>query len=158
MGFEALEFLRAAGGDPDPAGSRLDRAAAMEAIEDAAEARQAERRRAEAEERQEVRALMNRQWGDPLGQMRMAQADMVNLSDRVSDLRDQLAKAEDRLDRARSNLTFWAERGLLAEEATRRSYPNPVEAAVMRAADVAREIHENRDILERARRAVRHGH
>ena len=101
---------------------------------------------------------MNRQWGDPLGQMRMAQADMVNLSDRVSDLRDQLAKAEDRLDRARSNLTFWAERGLLAEEATRRSYPNPVEAAVMRAADVAREIHENRDILERARRAVRHGH
>jgi hypothetical protein len=59
--FETLDLLTAIGGDLDLVGSALARARAVEAIEDAAEARRAEERRAEAEQRMETMAVLDRQ-------------------------------------------------------------------------------------------------
>jgi gamma-glutamyl:cysteine ligase YbdK (ATP-grasp superfamily) len=81
---------------------------------------------------------------------------MVGLQERVDDLEAQLAKAKAKRDSCRASLTFWSERLMLADETvTRSATPNALELASARAADELRRVHEDRDILERARRSVR---
>ena len=156
MAYEELAVLRQLGGDGDVAGSVLARAQAQEAIDDAAEARRAEARKAEFERRGEVLALANYQMGDPLGQIRMHQLQAADLADKVTDLENQLAKAKGRLEACRSSIRFWSDRLMVVEEQSARSrVPDPLEEAAMRAADALREHHEGRLIVERARRSLR---
>jgi chromosome segregation ATPase len=146
-----LELLQRLGGDtPDLTGQALARAEVRGAIQDARAEREAESRRAEREQRAETMALLDRQMGGAMEQVRRHQGDMAGLQERVDDLEAQLAKARGNLESCRSSLTWWSERLMLADETVSRSAaPDPVEAATMRAQDALREAHEGRMVLER---------
>jgi chromosome segregation ATPase len=104
----------------------------------------------------EALAVVDRQLGGAMAEVRRHQSDLAGLTERVEDLRAQLAKAESKLGACRSSLTWWSERLELAQETvTRSATPNALEQAQMRAQDVLRQAHEDRDIIERARRNVR---
>src|SRR6266851_896636 len=127
--FETLEVLRQIGGDPDPAGSALARAQHAERMQDLRDEREAEARRARRAENAEMMAIQNRALGDPLGQIRCAQEQSAELEAEAAGLRDRLAKVEGRLASARSNVQLWADRLLVADEASARSrVPDPLEA------------------------------
>src|SRR2546423_711302 len=97
MAFESLELLQSIGGDPDPTASVLARAAAVERMQEAAEERESEAKRARSIERAEVLALQNRMLGDPLGRLRSERLQASELADQAADLEAQLAKVKDRL-------------------------------------------------------------
>jgi predicted RNase H-like nuclease (RuvC/YqgF family) len=154
--FETYDLLQQLGGDPDIAGSQMAIAAAHEAIEDAAEERRAEQQRSAAEQRRETLLILDRQFGGAQEQIRHLQAGISDQTDKVTDLREQLAKAERALESSRSSLAWWSERLLLAQEGTQRSTPpNAIEQATMRAADELRRVREGKMIIERARRGLR---
>lgn len=158
MAYEELAALEAIGGGVDLAGSVLARAQAQEAVDDAAEERRTAERSAEFQRRGEVLALANRQLGDPLGEIRRAQQDVMSLADQEAELLTKLAKVRGRLESARSAVGFWSDRLLIVEEQSARSrVPDPLEQAAMRAADALREAHEGRMVLEQARRRLRLG-
>lgn len=100
--------------------------------------------------------MLDRSLGGAMEQVRRHQGEMSGLQERVDDLEAQLAKARERRDSCRSSLQWWSERLTLADETVSRSAaPNAFELASARAADAARQAHEDRDILERARRSLR---
>jgi hypothetical protein len=118
-----------------------------EARQDAADKREAERKRAEAAERREALLVANALNGNPMGEMVAAQRRMAGLQDEVNELRGQLEKAERKLESARSNLRLLADEQLIVEEAAARSAPlsDPAYAALQR----AREEHQR--MMEHAR-------
>lgn len=95
MAYESLELLQRLGGDtPDLTGQALARAEVRGAIQDARAEREAESRRAEREQRAETMALLDRQMGGAMEQVRRHQGDMAGLQERVDDLEAQLAQSQ----------------------------------------------------------------
>ena len=157
--YETLALLQELGGlESDVAGSVLERAAAVARVQEAAEARETEVKQAQAAERAEQLAIVNRSLGDPLGRLQSERALAVDLGDEVSDLETRLAKAKAKLAACQDRQRAMADDLLVLGESSSRSRPlNPLEQATMRAQDELRRAHESRIVLERARRAVRHG-
>jgi hypothetical protein len=155
MAFEAYDLLVSLGSAHDLAGTALERAQHAGRMAELREEREAGEKHTRALEDAEWLALANRAAGDPLGQIQRAQADLSDWQEKVSDLRDQLRKAETRLESARSNVQFWADRAMIVEESTRSRALDPVELASARAAEAARALHEGRMTVERARRNQR---
>jgi hypothetical protein len=163
MAFETLNVLQAIGGDPDLAGTAIERAQHAERMRELAEEREAEAKRARLAENAELMALANRAAGDPMGQIQRAQLDLADRQAEVGDLEDKLRKARGRLESARSHVQFWHDRLLVVEEQTSRNRtPSPLEQASARAADALRQAREDqlaaRQVLRAARQSQKRGH
>jgi len=156
MTSEALSFLEQAAGPRDLAGSVLERAAAAERLQDAAEQREAEREAARRAENREVAEIADRQVGGAWEHVRSCQLRAADLADEVADLECRLEKARARQQANQDQLVWWGERGMLAQEAASRSQVlDPYQQASMRAQDALREAAEGRALVERVRRELR---
>jgi hypothetical protein len=156
MAFDELQLLEQLGGQNPFGESRIALAAAHEAVEDAAEARRAEQRQAEAIQRQETLALLDRQMGGPIAEVRRHQMQAADLADKVRDLEDQLENARGKLDACRASLEWWSERLTLVDEGTRRSTPpTALERTKAAAAEAYRQAAEDEMTRKQVLRAAR---
>jgi len=102
------------------------------------EARRAAEDQAAREERRENLALLNRQAGDPLGQVNRCQLAVSAARDEVNDLRSRLADAEERLARAAGALVDFETEAdqVLAASARRSQTPDMLAEAKRVAAEL----------------------
>ena len=118
--------------EPTPFGKALSDSARQEGREAAEERRQEAERAAAREQRAEAMAFAAQQLGNPLAEMSRARQAVTVYGEEVADLQAQLAKAEAKLSRARSNLEFFAERAQQATSLASRSWSpsgDPLERA-----------------------------
>jgi hypothetical protein len=126
MSFNTLGFLESvnpasADGQGRTVAEVLARARAGEQQGEAAEAAEAEAKRAAALEQAETLALQNRALGDPMGGISRAQAVATEARDEIAELEAKLAKAHKKLAGAQGNLEFFAARMQVAQDSARRS-------------------------------------
>lgn len=97
---------------PAPATSVAEVLARAAAFPDRDEIEQAAVERAAADaraEQRETQMMLNRQMGNPLGEVNRCQAAVAECREQVQDLESQLETARGRLNRAAENLVHWSE-------------------------------------------------
>jgi hypothetical protein len=124
MAFEELQQLEQLAADVSPLERGLLQQARQDRLEAAAEEREQGAREANRQARLEATALVNKQLGDPLGELSRAQAAAGMARDEVADLEGKLAKAKAKLSRAEDNVQFFATRMQQVTESVSRSAPD----------------------------------